>query len=460
MAPTRAAHATLALLTLLGPLAPGCARPAPKDLSESAAPDATGLALSDISARNVVLIHVDTLNAAHTPWYGYPRDTMPALFARPWMVVDGYAATASWTGSSTASALTGTDADAHGVLWSTFDGDDLGGGEVNRALTLPTLAEHLVEQGWVTALWSGNTFVTEVSGISRGFQQVTYKQKVNRVSNAGQLVEPAVAWLDTLPADQPFFLMLQPMDPHLPYSPDTLDLGTWVDLDGLFFELDPNDHHMEDQYRDLVADPETAAEANRQWIDLYDEQLLGLDRNIDALLVALEARGLLDDTLVVLAADHGEALGELDFEVAGHGKTYSPEALRAPLLFLAPGHPGSRVSCTSSGADLAPTLLRALGQPPMDSAAGLALQDGCRADTFSSFYLPDTLRFMSAMDESGLLLLDCAQAQLQGMDLATDPLGGALVDPGALPHLLPTLREGLERHRVLLDPGACAALLE
>lgn len=459
------ALAVLSSAVALGLVLSACTRPPQPDSQldsvapiDSGAPEPLRLALDASGKRNLLLIHVDTLNAAHTPWYGYNRDTFPLLSTRAWDVVDGYTATASWTASATASVLTGTDVDRHGVLWSTFDGDDRGSGEVNQLMRGGSLAEHLGGLGYATALWSGNAFVTDTSGLSRGFDHFSYDQKVNQQSNAGALATKALGWLDGLSGEKPFFIMLQPMDPHLPYSPDPRDLGTWVDLDNLLFDPISSDHRMEDQYRELIGDPALAEAAYRQWNDLYDEELLGLDRGLATLLDGLEARGLLDETLVVLTADHGEALGDMSYEVVGHGKAYRPEVLRSPLLVLSDA--GDRQSCLSSGTDLAPTLLRALGLAPMQDATGVALQDACRDSTFSSFYLPQGLRFMSAQDAENMLVLDCNEAQVQGLDLVAGPVGGVFVDPESLPELRATLDDGVVRHQLEIDNSACTALLQ
>ena len=73
----------------------------------------------------------------------------------------------------------------------------------------------------------------------------------------------------------------------------------------------------------------------REEVDAYDGALAYLDDQLGSLLDELEHRRLLDDTLVVITADHGEELGE--HAVFDHGYSLYRQALQVPLLIVAPG---------------------------------------------------------------------------------------------------------------------------
>jgi hypothetical protein len=99
----------------------------------------------------------------------------------------------------------------------------------------------------------------------------------------------------------------------------------------------------------------------------YVNELLYLDWTITSIIDQLKESGLLDNTLVIITADHGEMLGE-DGGPVGHGWAITPELANVPLIIMDPGHPGYHVNDTiGSQVDLLPTILDTLGIPlPQD----------------------------------------------------------------------------------------------
>lgn len=98
-------------------------------------------------------------------------------------------------------------------------------------------------------------------------------------------------------------------------------------------------------------------------VPLYLNDLLYMDWTISSLLDQLKESGLLDKTLVVITADHGEMLGENGGPV-GHGWAITPELANVPLIIMDPAHTGYRVNdVIGSQVDLMPTILDTLGIP-------------------------------------------------------------------------------------------------
>jgi arylsulfatase A-like enzyme len=88
-----------------------------------------------------------------------------------------------------------------------------------------------------------------------------------------------------------------------------------------------------------------------------------MDWTITSIIDQLKESGLLDNTLVVITADHGEMLGE-DGGPVGHGWAITPELANVPLIIMDPGHPGYHLNDTiGSQVDLLPTILDSLGIP-------------------------------------------------------------------------------------------------
>ena len=105
----------------------------------------------------------------------------------------------------------------------------------------------------------------------------------------------------------------------------------------------------------------------------YDHALAATDAAVGALLDGLAARGLLDDTVVVVVADHGTALGEEGH--LGHQGLLQPEVLHVPMLVRLPGGEGAgrRVPDDVGIVDLAPTLLALAGATPPARLDGRSL---------------------------------------------------------------------------------------
>jgi arylsulfatase A-like enzyme len=108
-------------------------------------------------------------------------------------------------------------------------------------------------------------------------------------------------------------------------------------------------------------------------VQLYDLEIGFMDAHLGRLFAALRARGLFDDLLVVVTADHGELLGE--HGLWGHGLRLSQEELRIPLLIKFPAADRRRGRRTEHVqlTDVLPTVLERLGLPTPGDVQGGAL---------------------------------------------------------------------------------------
>jgi len=317
---------------------------------------------------NVLLIVLDTVAAGHLGLYGYPRPTTATLeeLAARGVRFDRAIATSSWTLPSHASMFTGRWRHELACSWSTPLGR-----------RFPTLAEHLGGRGYATAGFVANTaYCAYDSGLARGF--ATYEDyalprlapfEMARLVERGldaldRLAESARFWsgsdeypppenpildlfaydeprsadaisgafLDWLagrrPPDRPFFAFLNYMDAHYPYL---------VPPDGLRRfgrrPSDPRAWELIKHWRTIdkaQLSPAEVAEAR----DAYDSCIADLDERIGLLLDELDRRGVLDDTWIVLTADHGESFGE--HGLFQHGTGLYQDQTHVPLLILPP----------------------------------------------------------------------------------------------------------------------------
>jgi len=170
---------------------------------------------------------------------------------------------------------------------------------------------------------------------------------------AGVVNRGALAWLDQQPADAPFFVWLQYMEPHYPYLPP----APIPELGGAPCP-DPVAHGF-----NVPGGPPAPPEIARAIERCYDAEVAAADAAIGTLVDEIGRRGRLDRTVIVVTSDHGEEL--LEHGRVGHGLTLFEEVIRVPLLIAVPWRDQRLdVDAVVRLVDLAPTLLELTGLPP------------------------------------------------------------------------------------------------
>ena len=204
--------------------------------------------------------------------------------------------------------------------------------------TVPTLAAALHARGFATAAFVAAFPLDHQFGLDRGFDVYgdrlprgadgRHRQRAPRRGRRqrGHRVAAARSPIRNPQSANPqFFLWVHLFEPHAPYG-----------------------------------DPSATS---RPVLERYDDEIATADRETGRLLAALGAARA--ETLVVAAGDHGEAFGEHG-EYA-HSIFVYDTTLRVPLLMSGPGIPsGLRVTDPVTLADVAPTVMRALGAPMSD----------------------------------------------------------------------------------------------
>lgn len=333
---------------------------------------------------NVLLYVIDALRADHLSSYGYSRPTSPnldALAADPLAMRFTQAYSPStWTKPVAASLLSGCYPPAHGVRTR----NDL------FIRDVPRLPELLQAAGYRTAAVSTIGNVSSALGFGIGFDTFVdlYKDPslVHRreVSNTGawklyfeedvtvvlplaeDVNDVALTWLDEQKArpagaQAPWFLFLWVLDPHDPYFPPP-GYDRWQD---------PDYAGKIDGSSESIRRVRTAADVQRL-IDLYDGEIAYADAQFGQLVDRLKAMGLYDDTLIVVAGDHGEAFGDHGDFV--HGHLAYEEIMHVPLIVKLPAastsgqgvdrpYPdrGRELAALAQLTDIAPTVLDVLG---------------------------------------------------------------------------------------------------
>lgn len=287
-------------------------------------------ALRDRDDVNVLFVVVDTLRAERLGSYGYPRPTSPQLdrLAQTGVRFDLHLSQSSWTKASMASMWTGLYPARTGI--TRFDH------VLPEEAKMP--AEILRAAGFRTAGIYRNGWVAPTFGFGQGFE--VYQKSVSSIGLAPGVkrenptlserstdeaaVKSALEFLRVRGGER-WFLYLHLMDLH-----------------------------------EYIYDQESARFGS-DYSDIYDNSILWTDRTIEVLLDSIADLGFLDNTLVILASDHGEAFGERGFE--GHAHTVYRETTEVPLLMSLPFRldSGIVVGARTSNIDIWPTVLDLLG---------------------------------------------------------------------------------------------------
>jgi arylsulfatase A-like enzyme len=366
------------------------------------------------SKKNVLIIVFDAWSAYHLPIYGYSRNTTPNIsrLAERAIVYHNHYAGGNFTTPGTASLLTGTLPWSHrafqhyGTVTEAFVNQNIFQAFKNHyrvAYSHNPLANVLLRQfsghlndyvpmsnlmlttdGFLEALFENDEDIASVAWTrtvkkqEEGLEGHSYSLFLSELYQRYQekkvavfkpffprgipnikgdnffLLEDAIDWLQEQVNQfpRPYMGYFHFMPPHAPCNTHR-DFYEAFKKDGFKAPSKPED---------IFSDGNSYEELLRRRVS-YDEFILYLDREFARLFDYLESSGVLDDTWVVLTADHGELF---ERGIRGHTSPllYQP-VVRIPLMIFEPGRTSrSDVYASTSAVDVLPTLLHVTGEPP------------------------------------------------------------------------------------------------
>lgn len=285
---------------------------------------------------NIVWITVESTRADHTFLGGYGRDTMPnteriATSDRGRGFEECFSH-GVWTLPSSASILTGTYPSHHGT------------GMVHDVLPeeIATVPERLDDIGYRTGLVAPHGQVSPTTGLDRGFEDFAYLSRDTIVDAAGPKTllkyalgfyrhgpglsldtnrfdtgfltnDIAKRWLRSYERqDDPFFLYTFYGDPHHLYYPPRKETKRFADA----FDMSIAEarevclRHSADLHANIANGCDFSDDQWRAIKALYDGEIAYTDERIRNLVGYLKELDLLENTIVVITADHGECFGE------------------------------------------------------------------------------------------------------------------------------------------------------
>ncbi|HET7743268.1 MAG TPA: sulfatase [Gaiellaceae bacterium] len=362
---------------------------------------------------NIVLLVLDSVRVANVSCYGYERETTPALdeLARQGALFEQAISVGCWTLPVHTTVFTGLYPFSHGV---TISRDALPEGA-------PTLARRLREIGYGTVCFSNNPYISAATGLTQGFETVEDLWRLTRPRGiakpkgsarlaglkdrggpAARVVLPLArmaarsrravramrawrstsdsgarltnerirAWLDGRQSDEPFFVFVNYMESHERYAPP-------YPYGRRFMRSAPSPLALAranaSKAEILGGDEDRRARDIETVRSLYDGCLRYLDERVGELVEMLRSQGILDDTVVIVASDHGDSLGEHGF--LGHRLHLYEPLVHVPLVIRYPKRfpAGTRVSEQVQLGDLFPTIL------DLSGAEGAAAGNGFKS---------------------------------------------------------------------------------
>lgn len=298
---------------------------------------------------------LDTVRAGSVSAYGYHRPTSPTLeaLAREGALYRDATSPSTWSLPSHASLFTGRYPSSHGAHAEHRFLDD----------RYPTLAEVLAANGYETFCFTANPWISDGLGLTRGFgwQDTSLRDQggagtgfsfihrlldrlgLQATDKGGALVTRSFAkWTRERPDDgeRPSFAFLNFIEAHFPYHQ--------LPHENLFQFTDRPYAELRKISMDLLAaqfggQAQRATEVAEPTLAMYDGGVVYSDSLLSDVVEALRARGTLNETVLIVMADHGEVLGERG-EFFGHGPSLYQESIGVPLLIRYPPKVGAGVN--------------------------------------------------------------------------------------------------------------------
>ncbi|MBN1490514.1 MAG: sulfatase-like hydrolase/transferase [Phycisphaerae bacterium] len=348
---------------------------------------------NDASRPHVLWIVLDTVRADRMSCYGWPGGTTPFLdaWAEQSLVFDRTVSNGIWTVPSHASMFTGRSIREHGMDHTHLWLDD----------ALPTVADQLKAHGYATACFSNNPWISREFNLATGFDTAQVTHYIPRLSRFSLEhiqnqwgITPRLPWLDPDSAaaitnhlaaqwldahadgEAPVCLFVNFMDAHLPYlvpkryrqmymTAEQVDRSydlTWSVYGYITPQL---------SLRFNIEGPDFFPQSDREVLQRqYEASVRYLDDRVRELVEMFERRGLLENTIVVIASDHGEYLDT--HGMWDHRYLTYDDVSHVALLVREPGRTeGVRVTTPVQLSDLYPTILTAaLGRVPAPAGHG------------------------------------------------------------------------------------------
>lgn len=427
--------------------------------------------------KNVILITIDSLRAGHLSCLGYHRKTTPNIdnLAKKGVLFTNAISCGPDTPTSVIPLLTSTYVLTYYMASGGVDKLRTSVEEFDRMKTLilevlqrqgTTITDVLKGYGYATAAFHSNPFLSRYYNFGRGFdhfddsfsflglkrysikRKITgilekspklydlvwyvYKNVYDKLKSDSRvhgddvpfergevLNKKVISWLEQ--HEENFFVWLHYMDVHFPYKPPKE------------FQFDSPSKSLSSveisnlNYKMLTSSEEMSKDEIKEIIDLYDGGIKYTDHIIKSLLDKLNEMNILDDTILIITADHGDEFGDHGDFAHYQAKLYD-ELIRVPLIICHSEHKNIRIDEPVSLLDVSPTILDLLGIPAVESFQGRSLIPIIMGERKSSGVVSESLlkgkRNVSYRTNEWKYILNEVDSRHEFYDISNDPKEG------------------------------------
>ncbi|MBU0650287.1 sulfatase-like hydrolase/transferase [bacterium] len=294
---------------------------------------------------NVIFLISDALRRDHLSAYGYERQTSPTIdkLAKEGIIFRNIHSDFVWTKPSIASIFTSLYGDPYAIMTSF----------AIMPNTMMTMAEIFKDNGYRTYFFNaGNYFIDDDFNYDQGFDEYTYFDPPSKevFARADVVVEKLLKDI-AQHKNAKFFAYAHLMDTHLPYHKNQFNN---LYSDNIPKILEPgkiNLYTLQDMTLKKVAE----TNIKEQLIALYDGQIRYVDESIKQLLAGLKELNILNNTIIIISADHGEAFWEHGH--VGHGHIITKETTSVPFIMWGADIEPSQNTSAGWLSDSLPTIL-------------------------------------------------------------------------------------------------------
>lgn len=323
---------------------------------------------------NIVWIILDACRPDFS-CYGYERPTSPTIdtLAREGALFESHFTQGLWTKLSVPTYMTGRYYPV-----SCLDFIDYGS-NANCPREVPPgemlLPEILRENGYHTILVSAQVYITPRSRLYKAFDESFALQPPVGAAYADfETLNQVILEKLAEPSDKPFFLYIHAMDTHFPHVLKP-PYDQWM-------AVAPTSATIQNGQPVKKTGSQFTKEDQELLRGMHDGSILYADRAIAGIVKTLKEQGLYEKTLLLIGADHGDALGE-DGTSWGHEVTFD-QVTHIPFVFTGPGIPqGRKISALTENVDIVPTLIDLLQLDTGARPDGKSLMPLLREETAS-----------------------------------------------------------------------------
>ena len=364
---------------------------------------------------NVILIVIDTLRADHIGNYGHTRDTTPYIdkVSEKSIVFNRAFSQSSFTPPSLASILSSSYVTTHGLYrWGRLPDE------------IVTIAETLRNENYLTGAFV-NLRLLSLHGLGQGFY--TRKESLGPAENINR---QSIEWLKNTVKNKKFFMFLHYYDVHRPFDPEPpFDKIFDSDYAGNITGSQKSLFDIWDNKIQLTARDVSHLDA------LYDSQIKKLDIDLNSFFTFLKNRGIYENSLIVITADHGEMMGHHpdNYYKYTHDPVLYNGVINIPLIIKYPfnKHGGKRFEHMVESIDIVPTIMNILDINKIDTIPlqgknlNCIVEPACEFNSPRDFIFSETYGWeekISIVKNYNKIIHNLKTNDMELYDLKMDPL--------------------------------------